>query len=514
MTNPVTGKQCGNRSGWLRVAWFFWAILLAAVCWGQQAPPSAQNQSPAGMAKPSATGQAPSAAGQGAAQEKSQAEAETRISPQQAEELFRSVDEILKFCSDDTGLPIKHEVKRRLTSREEVEAYLEKQMSEDKDARRLQRSELVLKKFGLIPRDFDLRSFLVALLKEQVAGYYDYKTKTVNLLDWVDAEQQKPVLAHELTHALQDQSFDLGKWMKAGDVDLDNIKQLTWSDIQKDEVSTARQAVVEGGAMVTLVDYMLLPLHQSLLSSPQIAEALKQGMLTGVGQSPEFDSAPIFLKESLTFPYRYGIDFIAELLRAGGKQKAFAGAFLNPPRTTREIMEPKTYLAGEQIPPMPLPNFNEVFKKYERFDVGAMGEFDVAVLLDQYAGMDASHALYPEWRGGYYYSVRPKGDPGAPLGLMYASRWSSPDSAAKFAAIYAKYLAKRYKQVREVADEGKGSVDLSTTDKLTGEHSWLTEGGTVLIDVAGDLVLVTESLDPEANAELEWQVLSSGATAK
>ena len=76
--------------------------------------------------------------------------------------------------------------------------------------------ELVLKKFGLLPRDFDLGKFLVVLLKEQVAGYYDPKTKTVNLLDWLGADQQKPVLAHELTHALQDQSFNLDKYMKAG----------------------------------------------------------------------------------------------------------------------------------------------------------------------------------------------------------------------------------------------------------------------------------------------------------
>src|SRR5581483_1060752 len=114
----------------------------------------------------------------------------TKISPKEAEELFRSIDEILKFASNDTALPIKKEVKRKLPSREEVVSYLEKNMAEDKDAQRLRRSELVLKKFGLLPKDFNLQTFLVALLREQVAGYYDFKTKTVNMLDWVDAEQQ------------------------------------------------------------------------------------------------------------------------------------------------------------------------------------------------------------------------------------------------------------------------------------------------------------------------------------
>ncbi len=101
---------------------------------------------------------------------------EQKISPKEAEELFHDVDQILQFASKDSGLPIKKEVKRRLTSRDEVVAYLEKNMAEDKDAQRLRRSELVLKKFGLLPRDFDLQTFLVALLREQVAGYYDPKT--------------------------------------------------------------------------------------------------------------------------------------------------------------------------------------------------------------------------------------------------------------------------------------------------------------------------------------------------
>ena len=87
-------------------------------------------------------------------------EKEKIISPKEAKELFRSVDEILKFASDDTGLPIDHEVKRRLADRKEVESYLQKGMKDDKDAKRLERSSIVLKKFGLLPRDFDLGPFL------------------------------------------------------------------------------------------------------------------------------------------------------------------------------------------------------------------------------------------------------------------------------------------------------------------------------------------------------------------
>ncbi len=435
---------------------------------------------------------------------------EQKISPQEAEELFHDVDQILQFASKDTGLPIKKEVKRRLTSRDEVVAYLEKTMAEDKDAQRLRRSELVLKKFGLLPRNFDLQTFLVALLREQVAGYYDSKTGTVNLLDWIDGEQQRPVLAHELTHALQDQSFGLEKWLKAGDTDLEDKKQLTAADVENDEISEARQAVVEGQAMVVLVDYMLAPTGQSILASPQIADALKEGMLVGTADSVEFKNAPIFLKEELTFPYRYGLDFETELLRTRGKEKAFAAAFSNPPRTTRQIMEPKTYLSGEQLEPMRLPDFERDFKNYERFDVGAMGEFDVAILVDQYAGRQASYNLYPHWRGGYYYAARPKGDPSAPLALLYVSRWSSPEKAADFAAIYAQSLIKRYKHVHGVSQDGKNPPEnLEKILSLTGTHSWLTEEGPVVIAVERDRVLITESLDQPTTERLEQELFGT-----
>ena len=425
---------------------------------------------------------------------------EHKVTPREAKELFHSIDEILKFSSEDTGLPIKHKVKRKLISRDEVVAYLTKHMTEDEDAQRLRRSELVLKKFGLLPREFDLQRFLVSLLREQVAGFYEPKSRTVNLLDWVDVEQQKPVLAHELTHALQDQSFGLEKWMK--DQDIATKKDPSATDIEEDEISTARQAVVEGQAMVTLIDYTLAPMNKSLLNSPEVAEALKQGMLVGTADSIEFHNAPIFLKEALTFPYRYGLDFEAALMKQS-KQRAFVDVFKDPPRSTRQIMEPQTYLSGEHLEPMKLPDFKTIFKNYERFDIGAMGEFDVAILVDQYAGVETSRRMYPHWRGGYYYAAKRKDDGTAPLGLFYASRWSNAERAAEFAAIYAQSLGKRYRRAREAVTDGAKPADLEKIDALSGTHTFLTEEGPVVIEVAGNTVLVTESLDSQVTDQLE-----------
>lgn len=298
--------------------------------------------------------------------------------------------------------------------------------------------------------------------------------------------------------------------MKSGVTDLEKTKQPTPADIENDEATAARQAVVEGQAMAVLVDYMLAPTGQSLLSSPQIVEALKAGMLVGTADSMQFRNAPIYLKEALTFAYRYGLDFVVELLAKQGKEKAFAGAFANPPKSTRQIMEPQTYLSGERIDPLRLPDFTHDFKNYERFDIGAIGEFDVAVLIDQYEGVESSKRLYPHWRGGYYYAARPRGDVSAPLGLLYVSRWSTAERAAEFAAVYAQSLAKRYKRAHEVRDGTEPAHD-DNLETLTGKHSWLTEEGPVVIEVAGDTVLVTESLDEETTERVEHEVFQQVA---
>lgn len=444
--------------------------------------------------------------------------AEATVSSKEAKELFRSVDEILQFASQDTGLPIKHKVKRKLTKRDEVQSYIEKSMKDDKDAKRLERSSAVLKKFGLLPRNFDLSTFLVTMLREQVAGYYDVKTKTVNLLNWVDVEQQKPVLAHELTHALQDQSFSIEKWMKGSAEETDNKKNdPSPADIENDEETSARQAIVEGQAMVVLLDYSLAPQGKTMLDAPQIVDALEQDMLQGRADSPAFRDAPIFLKEELTFPYRYGLDFTRALLQAGGKELAYAGAFKDPPKTTREIMEPETYLVHEKLEPMKLIDMEKDFKGYEPFDIGAMGEFDVDVLVEQYAGRAKATAIYPEWRGGYYFAGKPKGDKSAPVGVLYVSRWSSAAKAAEFAAVYAKSLAQRYQKRQGLGADGKVAEDTPPVDSwrtLRGRHAWMTEEGVVMIEVQGDSVLISESLDDETTKRVEGDFWPEGKEGK
>ncbi len=545
---------------WASVRRLFFMVVLVVCAWvtlqAQDAPASADKNAGTQDA-PSQANQPQGSQPQGTpAQEQPKAPAaepekpEVKITPRQAEELFHSVDEILEFDSKQSGLPVRHKVKRRLTSRDEVVSYLTKHM-DDEDTRRVLRSELVLKKFGLVPRDFDLQKLMIALLREEVAGYYDPKTKTVNLLDWVPMEEQEPVMAHELTHALQDQAINLQKWMKKGDRDLAEVKSdITAEDIENDEISDTREAVIEGQAQAMTFQYALAPTGRSVVDSPALVEAMEEETVTGTADTKVFNSAPIFMRESLTFPYSYGMDFVIALMRKEGKEKAFSDVLHNPPHTTRQIMEPETYMSEEKIDPIPVPNFKQDFKDYQKFDVGCMGEFDVAVLVEQYVGKETSKRIHPAWRGGYYYAAKTKGKPEADarstasLGLLYVSRWADADQAAEFAAIYAYSLKQRYQRADE---EGAVVIPVSSTsesgqekseqtssqekpsqenkdakpaekaepklDPLRGRHVWTTDEGTVVIEEQGNTVLVSESIDAGTTAALEREVFGAPAAS-
>jgi len=418
------------------------------------------------------------------------AKPETHITPEQAKQLFASVDTILQFASDDTKLAIKSKVKRRLTTRDEVEKYLVEKMKDDKDTKRMQRSEIVLKKFGLLDQDFHLGPFLVSLLKEQIAGYYDAKTKTVNLLDWIDPEQQKPVLAHELTHALQDQRLNLDKW-EDSDTE-DNLARNVAEDnhhIALDEQDTAREAVLEGQAMAVLVDYSLKPAGQSILTNPEIIKqrADEQG---ADSDSPVLSRAPLLLQESLLFPYPEGLKFEVDMLADKGPEGAFAGVLDHPPTSSYEIMNPRAYERKVKVPVLTMPDIHPLLDAdYAPYDVGVMGEIDVRILSELFGGPQMAAALAPAWDGGIYYAAQKKSaaDKGstASIGLLYLSQWKSAVAAQAFAKMYAGELGKQFSGVsRDTAQESDEN-----------EQVYKTSEGPVLITVSGRTVFVSESFD-------------------
>jgi hypothetical protein len=360
----------------------------------------------------------------------------------------------------------------------------------------------VLKKFGLLDRDFHLRPFIVSLLTEQIAGYYDSKSKTVNMLDWIAPDDQKPVLAHELTHALQDQHVDLEKWSDqskqsiAKNVDEDN------EHLRVDEADTAREAVAEGQAMVVFLDWGLAPKGQSLAKLPDIAAQLDD-VDGDDADSPVLKRAPLLLKESLLFPYREGLNFEQVVLKDEGPRQAFAGALDRPPATSYEIMHPRAW--ERQVHPtlLTMPDIHPLIEgEYAPYDIGVMGELDVRILTQLFAGKAGAKDLTPQWDGGMYYAAQSRAaktpeEKGSTksVALLYLSQWKSEEAAANFAAVYADNLKRKYTDVHiQPTDESEGS---------SAESVFTTEEGPVVIATVGRGVFISESFPLPMARKLE-----------
>ena len=430
------------------------------------------------------------------------------ITKAQAKELFRSVDEILEFVSKDTGLPIKHKVKRKLITREKVESYVEKRLKNDKDAQRMEHEELVLKKFGMIPPDYDLHAEFVKLLGEQVAAYYDSKTKTVNLLNWVQPELQRPVLAHELTHALQDQSVDLQVWARAGAPDSKPLPDQQEQVVE--EAQAARQNVTEGQAMVAMIDYTLAPAGVNVLTAPDVVNAMRAAMTSGQ-DSPVLAGAPTFLRESLMMPYTFGFDFERAVLTKKGTAAAFLGALEHPPVDTLQVMEPQTYLDNKAASPPTIPDLDKLMgPDYQRYDFGGMGAFDIYLLVRQYKPDADAKPYYSHWHGGYYLAAHLKSAPKDDIALLYFSRWDSQDSAKEFAKLYSDYAPTRYK----TAGSATSHAAIEGDEKGNIAYRWdFGSQGKVVIEVRGNDLLILEGFNDETANRFSAALLPAGQSA-
>ena len=445
-------------------------------------PPKGQTQSPA--AKPGTpAGQAETG--------------ETHITPDEAKQLFALVDQLMQFSSQETGLPIKSTVKREIRTRAEVESYLTQKFNEDEDAKRLQRSEIVLKKFGLLDKDFDLKPFLLDLLKEQIEAYYDSKTKTVNLLDWVSVDEQKPVLAHELTHALQDQHVDLEKWSDQTPDDVSTNYEDDLDHLAKDEMDTAREAVTEGQATAVMMDNILKPMGKSLIKDPEVVDFIKQNM-TGSDSSPVMARAPLLLSVSLLFPYKEGLSFEQDIWMDKGQTAAFAGMLDHPPTSSWEIFNPRVFEQHKEPSVPKMPDIHPLVDKiYRPYDIGQIGELDVQILTQLFGGDQAARDLTPAWDGGIYWAgQRLDATPAEQkttksISYFYFSKWKSEASAESFAQLYADSLGRKYSGLhREEAGQTPVGAPAGSVEQVYG-----TDEGPVVITRLGKQVFVSESFD-------------------
>jgi hypothetical protein len=336
------------------------------------------------------------------------------------------------------------------------------------------------------------------------------------MLDWVDPEEQKPVLAHELTHALQDQRVNLDKWDDQTPDDVSRNAAEDQDHLAKDELDTARDAVVEGQATAVMMDYMLKPMGKSLVKDPEVIDFVKQQM-SSTDSSPVLARAPLLLSESLLFPYRDGLSFEQDVWMDQGQPAAFSGALDRPPTSSWEIMNPRQY-EQKKSPSIPLlPDIHPLVDKlYKPYDIGQVGQLDLHILASIFGGDSAAGNLTPAWNGGVYWAgQRINATPAEQkttqsLALFYLSKWKNAASAEAFAQLYSNQLGRKYSNLKpDTAAQKGGAADLTAGEE---EKVFSTGEGPVVITTRGKLVFVAESFPLDIARKLTALILDAQGT--
>ncbi|MGA2963389.1 MAG: hypothetical protein ABSD96_17055 [Candidatus Korobacteraceae bacterium] len=446
---------------------------------------------------------------------------EVRVTAEDAKEFFTSLDQILDFASKDTGFPKRSAVKHQLIGRDRIDAYTSQELSKQVEEDRLGRSELVLKKLGLLPPDFALKTFLLKAVGQQMAGYYDLRDKTMYLLNWVPLELQRPVMAHELTHALQDQNYDLSRIRQSEASASAKAKSVSMSvsGTDEDEHGIAQRAVLEGQAMVVFIDYLLQPRNITLANSPD-AQDIVSNNLDGYDLSINLHDAPRVLKESTMFPYNEGLAFEVELLRRGGKSKAFAGPFARVPSNTHQILHPDAYLAKTATPGVKIPDLRPILAGgFELLDSGMIGELDARIMAREFGRENDLFTVAANWNGGGYVAVKRIGIPDQKLtssdvSLLYVSRWKTPKAAKRFAEIYKTALMRRVTVSHEQTSDNTDCVQSAPCKGPLWSSKLLTSEGTDYIEILpNNTVMIAQSFDEAMTSRLR-ELIFNPATAQ
>jgi hypothetical protein len=378
-------------------------------------------------------------------------------------EFLATADEVVKEMSQITGWGIKTPLKKSIRSREDIHAYVLRQMDDEKDAKARYASARSAEAFGLIPKGFNLDTFLVDLLTEQIAGLYDPKAHEFYIADWIPADEQRMVMAHELTHALEDQHFDIEPWVHAAR--------------PNDDAEMAREAVLEGSAMAAMLEYELKGKGLKLKDLPEFDPSVFVGDLA---ETPILKKAPPFIKDSLMFPYFSGLTFSMGVLKSGG-WSGFAAVFARPPANTQQILHPDLYFANKAPAPLKVdlpaaaPGENWVL-----LEENSLGELGWKEVLKQFIDEPRAKSMAAGWDGDDYATFEKKDS--KRLLLFARIRLADVVSAARFFVEYSEALEKKYPERTGVSrrsnfltfDSPEGGVFF----RCNGRECITLEGGT------------------------------------
>lgn len=330
----------------------------------------------------------------------------------------REIAEAVPRIEAATGLKFKTPPKLEVRSRAQVRDFLVKKFDEDSPAQQLAGEEAAYKVLGLLPDSMDLRKFLLAVLNEQVVGYYDPETKVLYVVEGADEQTVGITVTHELVHALQDQYLNI-----------DSIQKAT-SDNDR---LTAAQSVIEGQAQFEQLSIMLGGSDNVALrvgGRDKIREMIRENQ----SAMPVFATAPMMIQESLLFPYLSGADYVQRFKERRGRASPLADL----PRSTEQVLHTPAYFGQSRDEPslVALPAPRGATKTYEN----TLGEFGTRLFLYQHLKDEQDAARGGAgWDGDRYVVVQGAGG----RGIVWASLWDTALEAAEFSDMLTRATAKR-----------------------------------------------------------------------
>jgi hypothetical protein len=339
--------------------------------------------------------------------------------------------ELLQAAEKYRGLTARRPVPSGVLGEEELKKKVVEAFREEVPPEVLRSLEASLKAFGLIPETMDLARFYPELLTSQVAGFYDPERDYLALVrreggflgPAADAGEEKDledtVLVHELTHALQDQHFDLEKFASDGSLS---------------DAATARTALIEGDATLAMFSYLM---EADLAAAPGFGDTLTQWMedpsalMEGGADLPgtaELAEAPAWFRDTLLFSYFQGFAFCLDVKRLGG-QKLLDHAFTtDPPRSSEQILHPEKWHTKRDDPvALAWPDLSGALPGSRKLAEGELGEAGLRTLLRK---TGKSFAAAAGW-GGDRFAVYERN--GVRL-LAWITEWDSEADAREFQA--------------------------------------------------------------------------------
>ncbi|MBK7908153.1 MAG: hypothetical protein IPJ78_16530 [Gemmatimonadetes bacterium] len=369
----------------------------------------------------------------------------------------RQVRKAIPEIEESTGLAFKTLPVLQERTRDEVRAFVEKSFTDQVTPIELAGVQQAYQLFGLLPDTLDLRAFFIDLLTEQVAGYYDPATKVLYVVKDAPADMRDITIAHELVHALQDQHTRI-----------DSVQSLKGDN----DRMVAMQAVIEGQATYEQIISMTGGSDMDM-RIPGGWDRVRDAIRSAPSSMPKFAASPLYIQETMLFPYLSGAEFIRQFKRRRSGEAPFS-PFAS---STEQVLHPEKYL--DSIPDVPTRVTLAAPGGASLVHEDNLGEFETRLFVYQHLKDEGTAvAASMGWDGDRFQVVNTAA--GAALG--WVTVWDSPVDAAEFRDVMQRLLERRYK----LAAGSGGSAEVRQW--TTARRRLLLEAGTI----AGRPVVILE----------------------